>query len=327
MSVSGITFGDQDPDFLIDTIALVEERDLESVWIGEAWGRNAVPLIARLLRETKRIDVCSGILNVYSRTPALLAMTANTLADLSGGRFRLGLGTSGPAVIEDFHGVPFEAPLRRTREYIEIVRGFLHGHEVEYEGEFFEVSGFTIDMSTHHDCPIYVAAIGETNRQLAGEFADGWMPLLVPSTGLSDALDAVERGAARGDRGLSDLNISPWVPCCISQTDPDAARDHVRSLVGFYFGAMGEYYARTAAEFGFGDAVDAVRDGWEREGLTGASAAVTDELVAAFGAAGTPAEAQQSFDRFAEAGADSLIAYVPSQFTSPEMTRKTLEHL
>jgi alkanesulfonate monooxygenase SsuD/methylene tetrahydromethanopterin reductase-like flavin-dependent oxidoreductase (luciferase family) len=327
MSVTGVTFGNQDPEFLLNTAKLAEEHGLDSVWVGEAWGRNAVPLITRLLENTKSIDVCTGIINVYSRSPALVAMTANTLADIGNGRFRLGIGASSSTVIENFHGMPFDPPLRRTREYIEIIQQFLDGETVEYEGELFELDGFSLDMPTYHDCSIYVAAMGEMNRQLTGEFADGWMPLLVPHTGFSNAIEAVERGVNKRGREMSEVDAAPWVPCCISESDPDTAREHVRSLIGFYIGGMGDYYARVATEFGFGDSVESIQEGWAQNGHTGAVDSVPDRMISAFGAAGTPAEAKESFDRFSEAGADSPIAYVPSQFASEPLSRETITHL
>lgn len=327
MHATGVTLGSRGREELFEYATLAEEHGLESIWIGESWGTAAVPLLTQLLERTETIDVCSGIFNIYARTPGLVAMTANTLADIGDGRFRLGLGTSGPAVIENFHGVEFDQPLRRTREYVEIVRAFLSGERVDYDGELFDLSGFALDMDDHYGCPIYVAAMGETNRQLTGEFADGWMPLLVPNTGLDDALDAVERGVERGARSLEDVDVAPWVPACISANDPDAAREHVRSLIGFYIGAMGDYYANAATSFGYGNEAAAIQAGWQENRQAGAAAAVTDEMVAAFGAAGTPAEAAESFERFADAGADSPIAYVPSRWADDDLIRETITEL
>ncbi len=324
MLAYGCTLGSRGGESLFDYAALAEKQGLESIWVGEAWGTAAVPMHTRLLERTETIDVCSGIFNIYARTPAMTAMTANTLAEIGGGRFRVGLGTSGPAVIENFHGVEFDRPLRRTREYIEIMRALLAGETVEYDGELFGLSGFSLDTDTNHECPIYVAAIGETNRQLTGEFADGWIPLLLPNTGFNDALDAVERGADRGDRSIGDIDVAPWVPTCISEDDPDAARGHVRSLIAFYIGAMGEFYANSVASFGFGEEADAIQAGWEKSRQAGAEAAVTEEMIDVLGAAGTPSEAEASFERFVEAGADSPVAYLPAKWADDDLLRETI---
>lgn len=131
-------------------------------------------------------------------------MTANTLAEIGDGRFRVGLGTSGLAVIKDFHRVTFDRPLRRTREYVEIVRAFLSCEQVDYEGECLELANFAINVDDYHECPIYFVAMDEINRQFEGEFGDGWIPLLLPNT----ALDAVEHGTVLGD--LSIDRFRPW---------------------------------------------------------------------------------------------------------------------
>jgi alkanesulfonate monooxygenase SsuD/methylene tetrahydromethanopterin reductase-like flavin-dependent oxidoreductase (luciferase family) len=327
MDTTGVTLGSRGREDLFDYVEIAEERGLDTIWVGESYGAAAVPLLTRLLEHTDAIDVCSGILNVYARTPALVAMTANSLAAIDDGRFRLGLGTSSQAVIERFHGVDFDRPLRRTREYVEIVRAFQSGKRVDYDGDLFELSGFAIDADQTHETPIYLAAMGEQNRELAGAVGDGWIPLMVPNTALDDALDAVRAGADRAGRSLSNVDVAPWVPTCVSERDPEAAREAVRSLIGFYVGAMGDYYANAATAFGFGDAADAIREGWRENRQAGADAAVTDEMVDAFGAAGSPAEAAASAERFVAAGADNPVAYVPAKWAEDSLVRETITHL
>lgn len=327
MSVDGVTLGSGDRQENIQYGTLAEEEGLDSFWVGESWGRSSVPIVTQLIERTDTIDVCPGIFNVYSRTPALIAMTMNTLGDLSDGRVRVGMGTSGPAVIENFHGVDFDDPLRRTREYIELVRKYLTGERVMYDGTHFDVAGFSLDMEQFYECPIYVASMGEVNRQLTGEFADGWMPLLVPHTGLEDALEAVERGATRGDRHPDDIDVAPWVPTCISEENPEEARETVRSMIAFYVGAMGDYYGNVIREFGFGGAVEAINAGWEEDKQAGAEAEVTDEMLSTIGACGTPQDALASFEAFVDAGADSPMAYIPSRWASGEIIEETITHL
>lgn len=327
MLATGVTFGSHERETMFEYASLAQTHGVESLWIGESWGEASVPLITQLLDRTDQIDICAGIFNIYARTPGMTAMTANTLADIGDGRFRLGLGTSGPAVIENFHGVAFDNPLRRTREYIEIIRRLLAGERLEYDGELFELTGFSLDVDTLHQVPLYVAAMGEKNRQLTGEFGDGWMPLLVPNTGMDDALAAVERGCEQGDRSIEEIDVSPWIPTCISESEPQVARDHVRSLIAFYIGAMGEYYANTATAFGYGEEATAIRTGWKDDRQSGAEAAVTEEMISAFGAAGSPTQAAESFDRFKAAGVDSPVAYVPSRWAGDEIVRETILNL
>lgn len=311
----------------IELAQLAEDRSLETVWVGESWGQSSVPLLTQILDRTDRIEACSGIFNVYSRTPALMAMEVTALSDLSNGRVRIGLGTSGRAVIEDFHGIPFDVPLRRTREYIEIVRAYLSGDEVTYDGSIFELSKFQLNMDETWDVPIYVAAMGKHNCRLVGEFADGWLPLLVPHTAFGDALSAVEEGAHRAGRSLADIDVAPWIPTCVSETDPEKAVEAVRSLIAFYVGAMGDYYAEAVSRFGYEDQTSAIRRGWADNRLSGAKNAVTDEMVSAFGACGTVDEATATLEAFVEAGVDSPIAYIPTKWMSESMARTTVAHL
>jgi alkanesulfonate monooxygenase SsuD/methylene tetrahydromethanopterin reductase-like flavin-dependent oxidoreductase (luciferase family) len=310
----------------IEFAQLAESRGIETVWVGESWGQSAIPLLTQILDHTSSIEACTGILNVYSRTPALVAMEAAALADVSDGRFRLGLGTSGQTVVEELHGVPFERPLRRTREYIELIQELLTGEDVQFDGELFQLSGFGLDTEAV-DVPIYVAAMGDRNRQLVGEFADGWIPLLVPHTALDDAMDAVVRGTARADRSLDVVDVAPWIPTCISAENPDAAIEAVRSLIAFYVGAMGEYYADAVSRFGYSAEAARIRDGWEADTLEGAREGVSNEMVRAFGACGTPEAAAETLAAFEGAGADSPIAYVPTRWTSEEMVRTTISSL
>lgn len=311
----------------IELAQLAEENSLETVWVGESWGQSSVPLLTQILDRTDRIEACSGIFNIYSRTPALIAMEAYTLSEVSNGRVRIGLGTSSQTVIEELHGVSFDKPLRRTREYIEIIRAYLTGEPVEYNGELFELSGFGLDIEQEYDVPIYVAAMGERNRQLVGEYADGWIPLLIPHTAFDDALSAVDRGANRAGRSMDDMDIAPWIPTCISEDDPDAAVDAVRSLIAFYVGAMGDYYAASVGRSGYTKEAELIKAGWRANNLKGAKQGVSDEMVQAFGACGTVDDAMDSLASFDRAGVDSPIAYVPSRWTSERLVRETFSHL
>lgn len=169
--------------------------------------------------------------------------------------------------------------------------------------------------------------MGEVNRQLTGEFADGWMPLLIPSSGLDESLEALERGAERGGRSMADVDVAPWIPTCISEEEPEAAADAVRSKIAFYVGAMGDYYADVVSTFGFSEEADAIQAGWEDNRQDGAEATVTNEMLSDIGACGTPEEAAATFEIFVDAGANSPIASIPSSWTSEELVRETISYL
>jgi alkanesulfonate monooxygenase SsuD/methylene tetrahydromethanopterin reductase-like flavin-dependent oxidoreductase (luciferase family) len=181
---------------LVETARLAEELGYHSIWVPEMWGRDAFSILGLIAANTKRIKLSTGIIPVFSRSPAVIAQTAATLDEISGGRMMLGLGTSGPAVIENWHGVPFDKPLQRTREYVEIIKMILGGGRVDYEGEIFSLKGFRLQFQPLRSViPVLVAAIGPRNVRLAGESADGWIPFLVPVEG-GAAFDVGVRHAA-----------------------------------------------------------------------------------------------------------------------------------
>jgi coenzyme F420-dependent oxidoreductase len=307
----------------IEFAELADERGIDTVWVPETWARNSVVLMTQLAERLEHATLASGITNIYSRTPGLVAMTAAALVDVGGG-FRLGLGASGPAVVENFHGQSFERPLRRTREYIEIVNALLDGEEIEYDGDIFELSGFSLEDPVDADVPIYVAAMGENNLRLTGEFADGWLPLFVPIHEMADAIDTIAEGATRRDRTLDDVDVSPFIVTCISDTDPEDARDRVRGMLAFYVGAMGDFYYRTVSRFGYEDEADAIRSAWTDGETDAARAAVTDEMLDSFAIAGSPDQAAERLAAYEDVGVDSAVAYVPTT-APPDLIRDTID--
>lgn len=306
---------------------LAESVGVSSVWVSEAWGRNSVPTMTRLLEATDDPDVCAGIFNIYSRTPGLIAMTARSFCDTYGDRFRIGLGASAKPVIESFHGVDFSSPLRRTREYVEIVNALLAGETLDYDGQFFELSDFSLqDVDRSYDVPVFVAAMGETNIQLTGEFADGWLPLLFPVHEFDRAFSILETGAARADRTVGDVTVAPYVPTCISDDRPEECKDQVRSLLAWYVGGMGAYYHRTVSNFGYADVADEIQAAWQDGRHDAAREAVSEELLRATTICGSTDEADESFDRYYGAGVDEPIAYIPQR--APDgLIRDTIEGL
>src|SRR5215468_11377557 len=165
-------------DQIVEKVKIADELGFDSIWLAESWGYELFTSMADLIRETKRIKIGAGIANVYSRSPALIASTVATLDERSGGRILLGLGSSGANVIEHWHGVSFQKPVQRMREYIEIIRMILRGEKLIYHGEFFELDrGFKLRFTPlRADLPIYVAAMGTKNILQTGELADGILP-------------------------------------------------------------------------------------------------------------------------------------------------------
>jgi F420-dependent oxidoreductase-like protein len=259
-----------------EQIALAKQADadgLDSVWVAEAWGQDVVSVLGHLSAVTERIGLGSGLMQIPARSPAMTAMTAATLDNLSGGRFRLGLGVSGPQVSEGWHGVPFRRPLARTREYVDIVRTALAREApLEHAGEEFSLPlegselGKPLKLMirpVQERIPVYLGAIGPKSVEQAARIADGWLPFMF-NPELADELLAPFRGTA--------VDIAPVVMVCLDD-DLDRARDLARPWLTLYLGAMGakskNFYVESAERFGHGES--ARRAGAVRRGRPGGS--------------------------------------------------------
>ena len=245
------------PGEQVELARQADRAGLDSVWVAEAWGQDVVSVLGHLSAVTERIDLGSGLMQIPARTPAMTAMTAATLDTLSGGRFRLGLGLSGPQVSEGWHGVPFARPLARTREYVEIVRRILaRDGVVEYDGGEFRLPvdpeglGKPLKLMIHpprEQIPIYLGAIGPKAIEQAAEIADGWMPFMFTPDTAAELLRPFE--------GTS-VDVAPVVMACVDD-DPERARDLARPWLAVYLGGMGargkNFYVETAERFGQGE--------------------------------------------------------------------------
>ena len=270
------------------TRAFVQAADrlgYDTVWIAEAYGWDAFTVLADIACHTERIRLATGIVNVFSRSPALIAQSAASLDSLSGGRFVLGLGTSGHQVITGWHGVPFERGVRRMRETMEIVRTVLRRDRLVYEGEIFHLDmGLRIITHPVRDrIPIYLATLTPSGVALAGELADGWLPVFFSARHFaSQVRPQLEKGAARSGRSLSDLSI------CVSQAvvvtdDLDAGRDSVRAQLALYIGGMGSrernYYNQLFCRYGFEAEARQIQDLYLARRRDEAMAALTPEMI------------------------------------------------
>src|SRR3954462_12762837 len=221
-----------------ENLALAQEADrlgYDSAWAAEAYGSDAATVLAWVAAQTRSIDVGSAVLQIPARTPAMTAMTAATLDSLSGGRFRLGLGVSGPQVSEGWHGVRFDKPLARTREYVEIVRLALARETVRHEGEFWTLPlpdgpGKALRLTVHparDDIPIYLAAIGPKNLELTGEIADGWLAIFYSADHSGDSLASIAAGRARAGATMDGFDVVANVPVVIG-ADPRQCAEPIR---------------------------------------------------------------------------------------------------
>ena len=293
----GLNFGywGAGPD---DNVALALEADrlgYHSIWTAEAWGSDAVTPLTWLAAKTRRVNVGTAIMQMPARTPANTAMTAATLDLLTGGRVLLGLGVSGPQVIEGWHGVPYGKPLVRTREYVEIVRTILRREKpLEFHGECYDIPvrcgtglGKPLKLILHPlrpNIPIYLAAIGPKNVALAAEIADGWLPVFFSPQRISIFRASLDEGFARAGKGkdISKLDIAPTVQVQIG-ADVHACRNAVKPNLSLYIGGMGarskNFYYNLACRYGYEEAASAIQDLYLQGRKSEAAAAVPDALV------------------------------------------------
>ncbi len=308
-----------------DAMPLVLEAErlgFDSVWSAEAYGSDAVTLITWAAARTQRIGVGTSVMQIPARTPAATAMTAITLDHLTGGRFRLGLGVTGPQVSEGWHGVAFDQPLGRTREYVEIVRAVLRRDKpLEFHGRHYDIPvrqgtglGKPLKSIVHPlraDLPIYLAAIGPKNVALAAEIADGWLPTFFAPAHAAIFEEAIEAGLARAGRDRSHFDVAPFAMVIVGD-DVGACRDLVRPTLALYVGGMGargrNFYNSLVGRYGYESAAARIQDLY-LEGRRGeAAAAVPDELVDDVTLVGPKERIADRLALWREAGVDTLIA-------------------
>jgi F420-dependent oxidoreductase-like protein len=301
----------------LQTVLEAERLGFSVVWAAEAYGSDAVSVLAWLAAKTTTIDLGSAVLQIPARTPAMTAMTAATIDTLSGGRFRLGLGVSGPQVSEGWHGVRFAKPLARTREYIDIVNLALSRERVRYDGQTYQLPlpdgpGKALHLMVHpvrEHIPIYLAAIGPKNLELAGEIADGWQPVFFSPDHADDSLRRIAAGRAKIGKDLSGFDISATVPIVVGD-DLDACARPVRPYAALYVGGMGSreqnFYNALAVRMGFADAAARVQDLYLARDYDGAAQAVPFEFVDGTSLLGPVDRLAERMKQFAAAGVTTL---------------------
>ncbi|SFS50549.1 TIGR04024 family LLM class F420-dependent oxidoreductase [Halostagnicola kamekurae] len=313
-------------DALVEYARVAEAAGYDLAWLPETWGRDAVTVLTAIAERTETIGVGSSIVNTYSRSPALLGQTAATLQEVADGRFRLGIGPSGPIVIENWHGVDFDDPLRRTREYVEVIRRVLSGDPVEYDGDQFSLSGFKLRSEPPaRTPPIDVTGMGPKAVELAGRFADGWHAIMFTADGMEDRLEDLRRGVELGDRSPEDVRVTVGVTCC-ALADAERARELARQHAAFYIGGMGTYYRDSIARQGYEQAHE-IHDAWQDGDREQATAALDDDLLDELCAAGRPETARDSLAAFESLeGVDAVAVSFPRGANEDEI-RETLSAL
>ena len=263
IGAGGGTYAIQDFEELTTYAQEAEKLGVESIWSAEAWIHDAITPLAYLAGKTERMRLGTGIMQVGTRTPALAAMTAMTMTRLTEGRFILGLGTSGPQVVEGWHGIPFAKPVARTREYIEVIRRAVSGEPLEYEGEFYHLplpggdgKALRPTGAATPDVPIWVASIGPKNLELTGELADGWLGTVFVPEQAETFLSHIRAGAERAGRSLDDIELQAGAGVWFTD-NVEEALEVLRVQVAFSLGGMGSrrhnFYNAAYARQGYAD--------------------------------------------------------------------------
>ncbi|WIX82417.1 LLM class flavin-dependent oxidoreductase [Amycolatopsis carbonis] len=305
----------------LEFVLEAEKLGLDVCWVAEAWGSDAPSVLGFLAGRTSRLQLGSGIMQVGVRTPVAVAQAALTLAEMSGGRFSLGLGPSGPQVMEGLHGVPFAKPLTRMRETVEIVRSAFAGEKVSFSGKAFEIPlpgearPMRLSSKPNEDIPIYLATLSPKMLELTGEVADGWLGTSFVPEGAAAYFSHLDAGLAKSGRVRSDLDVCQGAEVAFASDE-----DELRAMVGsrkkelaFSLGGMGSastnFYNDAYSRQGWAEVAAEVRDRWQSGDRDGAASLVTDEMVLGTTLIGTEDMVRARLRVWRDAGVDTVRLY------------------
>lgn len=308
----------------VEQVQAFEKAGVDMVWVAEAYGNDAVTLMGYIAAKTETIEIASGILPLYTRTPTLLAMTAAGLDEISGGRAVLGIGASGPQVIEGFHGVPYDRPLQRTREIIEICRQVWRRERVEHQGKAYQIPlpegqgtglGKALKLITHpqrSDIPIYVAALGPKNVAMAAELANGWLPIFYNPHKAADVWgEKLDEGKAKRDASLGELQIVAGGAIGFGdEATAKMVRDASRPMVALYVGGMGargrNFYNDLFSRYGYEAEAKEIQDLYLDGKKDEAAAAIPDDFLKAVSLFGDEGFVRDQVQAYKDSGVTAL---------------------
>ncbi len=308
----------------VEQVVELEKQGVGIVLVPEAYSFDAVSQLGYLAAKTSTTELGSGVIPLYTRTPTLLAMTAAGLDYVSDGRFTLGIGTSGPQVMEGFHGVPFDAPLGRTREVVEICRQVWRRERVSHQGKHYQIplpadrgTGLgkalkLINQPVRENIPITIAALGPQNVELTAEIANGWQPVFFYPERADEVWgDALRAGKAKRDSTLGDLDVMVGVSLAIGD-DVEDRLQWAKPQLALYIGGMGakgrNFYHNVATRYGYGDVADRIQELYLSGRKAEAIAAVPDDLVRSVSLIGPPGYVKERIAAFAQAGVTTMLA-------------------
>jgi 5,10-methylenetetrahydromethanopterin reductase len=274
-----------------------QQENVDSLWVPESWGRESFSTLGAMSQITKKVRLGTSIVNIYSRTPATVAMAANTLDMLSNKRTIIGVGASTAAIVENWHGVQFNRPASRMKEYIECLRLITTGEKVKYNGQFFKINNFKIlhpPQRTH--IPIFMAALNKKMVSMASELADGTLLYLRPFEELKRTANELKQ-ATKG----KSFEIACSFICAISNKDPEKARDRAATTLAFYV-AVGKYYSKFLAENGFKFEAEKINAEYRKAGADSAAKFVSDRMLSSLVICGSSEECRESLSKFVSTG-------------------------
>ena len=299
---------------IFDCMKVLNNYSADSIWIPETWGMDCSSILSSISNMSKKPKLGSSIINIYSRSPALIAMSAVTIDTLSDGRFILGLGTSSRPIVEDWHGVEFKNQLQRMREYVHIIRLIVSGENVSYKGEFFHLKNFSLLIKPRRkEIPIYLAAINEKMVDLTWEIANGVIFYLRP---LSELKKTIKKMQAQ-----KRIDVACQLITCVSE-DSEKAITRAKQTIAFYV-SVGNIYREFLASNGFQNETMAIFDEYKKSGLKDNYRLVTDDMVNSLSISGNPEDIRRKILQFVEAGVDLPIL----QFNPVGKVRESFELL
>ncbi|WP_086766127.1 LLM class flavin-dependent oxidoreductase [Streptomyces bobili] len=319
---------------IVDYVTEAERLGLDICWVAEAWGSEAPSPLGYLAAKTERMLLGSGIIQLGTRTPVAIARAAITLSQITEGRFLLGLGPSGPQVIEGLHGVPFARPLSRMRETVDIVRRAATGEKISYSGREYQVplpggegKPMRLSMRAEHDIPVYLATLSPKMLHLTGEIADGWLGTSFVPEGAKEAyFDHLDEGLAAAGRKRADLDICQGAEVAFAD-DEDALRAMVagrKKELAFSLGGMGSestnFYNKAYSRQGWAEVAADVRARWQAGDRDGAATLVTDEMVLATTLIGTEDMVRERLRVWRDAGVDTVRFYPAGETLDARLT-------
>jgi F420-dependent oxidoreductase-like protein len=329
-----IPYADHIPrQMTLEFVRAADGLGYDTIWIAEAYGWDAFTVLTQLACATSRIKLATGIVNVFSRSPALIAQTAASLDQISDGRFMLGLGTSGHQVISGWHGVPFERGVRRLRETMEIVRMVLRRERLVYEGEIFHLD-MGLKLITHpvrDEIPIYLATLTPSGVALAGEVADGWLPVFFSPAHFESVIKpGLAAGAARSGRPVTECSVAVVQPVFVTD-DREAGRQAARPELGLYIGGMGSrernYYNQLWCRYGYETEAKQIQDLYLQRRKDEALALVSDEMVDLVTIIGPAEECRERLAELEKVGVDEVALSIRVPGNDPAATMAALQAL